>query len=187
MFFTTTGYTVNEDLWDPANVLTDSDIEGFVLTSTPIPVKSLFLGQPIQPHLTLTERPPSQPLAMSYINENLSSNTHTLKIQRVSKLQDSLFTGSLITLTALNVGDYLSTLQALKHEDLKEANPVMKPFTKNIYLFTAVKFGVTAFNVCLLNKLYRKNKPLAWILSAAANFAMSYVVANNIHKTQDIR
>lgn len=105
---------------------------------------------------------------------------------RISKLQNSLYTSSLITLTALNVADYITTVQALKHKELEEANPAMKPIVKNIYLFTAVKLGVAALDIYILKKLYKKNKPLAWVISVAANFAMSYVVANNVRMIKSI-
>ena len=55
----------------------------------------------------------------------------------------------------------------------------MKSITKNIYLFTAVKLGVAAMDIYILKKLYKKNKPLAWVLSIAANFAMSYADQTN--------
>lgn len=106
---------------------------------------------------------------------------------KISKFQNSLYTSSLIALTVLNVADYLTTVQALKHKGLEEANPAMKPITKKIYLFTAVKLGVAALDVYILKNLYKKNKPLAWILSVGANFAMSYVVANNVKMIRDVR
>jgi hypothetical protein len=93
----------------------------------------------------------------------------------------------LITLTALNIADYFTTVQALKHKELEEGNPVMKPIVKNIYVFTAVKLGIAALDIYFLKNLYKKNKPLAWVLSAAANFAMSYVVANNVKMIGDVR
>ncbi|MGD9346958.1 MAG: DUF5658 family protein, partial [Candidatus Aminicenantes bacterium] len=180
LFFTTSVFAANKDFWDSSSLQKDSSREDLDFGLKPIPIKSLSLGHPHRMYLTFTELPQkqSQQLVMPYSEENLRPHTNTLEKQKASKLQDSLFTASLITLTALNIGDYLFTIQALKHEELEEANPAMKPFTENIYLFTAVKLGATAFNVLLLNKLYRKNKPLAWILRAAANFAMSYVVAN---------
>ena len=92
-----------------------------------------------------------------------------------------------MTLAALNIADVVTTVQALKYDGLVEGNPVMKPFAKNVYLFTAVKLGVTAFNYYLLKKLHKKNKILAWSLSMTANLAMSYVVAHNIRMIQNTR
>ncbi|MGD9345160.1 MAG: DUF5658 family protein [Candidatus Aminicenantes bacterium] len=111
----------------------------------------------------------------------------TTRAPRKTKLQNSLYTTSLITLTALNIADYFTTVQALKHKELEEGNPVMKPIVKNIYVFTAVKLGIAALDIYFLKNLYKKNKPLAWVLSAAANFAMSYVVANNVKMIGDVR
>jgi len=92
-----------------------------------------------------------------------------------------------VTLTALNIADALTTLQALKYDGLTEGNPVMKPFVNNVYLFTAVKLGVTTLNYYLLKKLHKKNKTLAWVLSMTANLVMSYVVANNIRMINSVQ
>lgn len=108
------------------------------------------------------------------------SSEYLQKMIKLNRIENSLYTTSLIALTALNVADYFSTLKALKYEGLKEANPLMKPFTKNTYLFTAVKLGLTAYNFHYMKNLHRKNKRLAWAVSLIANFAMTYIVANNI-------
>lgn len=153
------------------------------------PVNSLQIGQFDLSYLTINEsqRFESQPFVLREVATSTVPD-HTLQAPpKISKLQNSLYTTSLITLTALNVADYLSTVKALKHKELEEANPAMKPIAKNIYLFTGVKLGVAALNIYILKNLYKKNKPLAWILSAAANFAMSYVVANNIKMIQEVR
>lgn len=96
-----------------------------------------------------------------------------------------LYTSSLITLTLLNIADYYTTVTALKYDGLKESNPVMRPFTKNTLLYTTVKVGLTAYNYYFLNSLYKNNKTLAWAVSLVANFALSYVVANNIRNIQE--
>ncbi len=129
----------------------------------------------------------SQPFGLT---EGTPSPTQEQIIQvppRVIDLQNSLYTSSLITLTALNVADYITTIKALRHKELEEANPAMKPIAKNIYVFTAVKLGVAALDIYILKKLYKKNKPLAWVLSVAANFAMSYVVANNFKMIKSVQ
>ncbi|MCK4814681.1 hypothetical protein KA005_02835 [bacterium] len=104
-----------------------------------------------------------------------------------STFGDSLFTSSLITLTALNVADFFTTRQALKLPGLTEGNPFMKPFVKSTLLFTGVKLGITALDLLFLKKVYKKNKVLGWALSLAANFAMSYVVSNNMRLIQQAR
>jgi hypothetical protein len=104
-----------------------------------------------------------------------------------STFGNSLFTSSLITLTALNVADFFTTRQALKLPGLTEGNPFMKPFVKSTLLFTGVKLGITALDLLFLKKVYKKNKVLGWALSLAANFAMSYVVSNNMRLIQQAR
>ena len=109
---------------------------------------------------------------------DLKKDSH--KLTSSKPLEDSLFTASLVTLAALNAGDFFSTNKALKYKDLEEANPLLSPLTKNTLAFAAVKFGVTALDYYLLKKLYKKNKILAWAVSIALNIVMSYFVINNI-------
>lgn len=103
----------------------------------------------------------------------------TFNLAPKNNFGDSLFTTSLITLTALNLADFFSTSKALKIPGLAEGNPLMKPFVKNDLLFAGTKIGIDALDYILLKKIYKKNKTMGWILSIAANFAMSYIVANN--------
>lgn len=94
-------------------------------------------------------------------------------------IESSLFTTSLVTLVALNAGDFYTTNKALKYKGLKEANPLLSPLTKNTLAFATVKFGITAINYHLLKKLHKKNKKLAWVVSIASNFVMGYIIINN--------
>jgi len=102
-------------------------------------------------------------------------------------LEHTLYASSLVTLTALNIADIITTMKALKLEGLKEGNPVMQPIVKNVYLFSAVKLGVAVVDFILLKKLFGHNKKLGWAVSLAANLAMSYVVATNIRRIRDAR
>ena len=105
----------------------------------------------------------------------------------LSRLENSLYTSSLVSLAALNVADYFSTVTALKYDGVEEANPLMKPFTKNNMIFAAVKLGLTAHNLYFMKKLHKKNKGLAWVVSLVANFAMTYVVAHNMRMIDQVR
>jgi hypothetical protein len=107
-------------------------------------------------------------------------------LTKSNQLGNSLYTASLLTLTALNIADYVSTLKALQLPGLEEGNPIMIPFTKNILLFSAVKLGIIALDFYLLKNIYKKNKTLGWVISIAGNIAMSYVVSNNIRKIQSV-
>jgi len=80
----------------------------------------------------------------------------------------------------LNAADYFSTLEALKRPGLQEGNPLMKGIVKSPAAFAAVKIGISAFSYISLKKMYKSNRSLAWVLSLATNFAMSYVVSNNL-------
>ncbi|NIM89696.1 MAG: hypothetical protein GTO17_01970 [Candidatus Aminicenantes bacterium] len=106
-------------------------------------------------------------------------------VKKPKESSSILYTSSLITLTCLNIADYCTTVKALKYKSLDETNPLMKPFTKSTLLYTTVKLGLTAYNYYFLNKLYKKDKTLAWAVSLVANFALSYVVANNLKNIQE--
>jgi hypothetical protein len=154
-----------------------------------IPFSSNTIGQLDLSRLSMNESQQfeAQPFALREAGSAPPPDQIIQAPPKISKFQNSLYTSSLITLTALNVADYFSTVQALKHKELEEVNPAMKPIAKNIYLLTAVKLGVAALDIYILKNLYKKNKPLAWVLSIAANFAMSYVVANNIKMIQSVQ
>jgi len=118
---------------------------------------------------------------------NPESHKYSKRRIKMQKLEKSMFTASLITFTALNIADYISTTQALKYGSLKESTPIMRPFTKNILLYTVIKLGLTVYADHYMKNLHKKNKKLAWIINMAANLALSYVVINNIrmiHKAQ---
>jgi hypothetical protein len=104
-----------------------------------------------------------------------------------SSMGDKLFTASLASLVVLNIADYFSTLEALKHPGLSEGNPLMKPFVKSPLVFAAVKVGISTLSFLSMKSIYKRNRPLAWVLSTAANFAMSYVVSNNLRCIDKIR
>ena len=97
-----------------------------------------------------------------------------------SGLGDRLYDLSLVSIIALNVADYFSTTEALKHPGLQEGNPLMKDIVKSPVAFAAVKIGVAAASYIGFKSLYKRNKTLGWIVSTATNFALSYVVSNNL-------
>ena len=141
------------------------------------------------PLFTLTNNTlhaPNQNFPSQQKNKELPSQILKEEPKKSKRTENSLFTASLLTLTALNIADYVSTVKALQLPGLKEGNPIMHPFTKNILLFSAVKIGLTTLDFCLLKNIYKKNKTLGWILSIAGNFAMSYIVSNNIRKIQAV-
>jgi hypothetical protein len=151
----------------PSQIASAINISTFTLISEPLPARNLQL--PFQPTINTK---PQQP-----ITPTPQINTKPL---RLDKVESALYNTSLITLVALNAADYFSTREALKHKGLSEGNPLMKPFVKNDLTFAAVKLGLTIGNHIFMKNLYRKNKTLAWALSIASNFAMSYVVSHNL-------
>ena len=132
--------------------------------------------------------PRSVPADSYYVNLNRDSQLATMQYGqrylvrnvRASETGDVLFKVNLAAMVALNVADYCSTNACLKHAGLQEGNPLMKPFTKSPALFAAAKVGITTLSYFAMKSLYKKNKPLAWIVSFASNLALSYVVASNL-------
>lgn len=118
----------------------------------------------------------------------IEQNVHQYyqKQLKQEKIENSFFTASLISLLVLNVADYISTKKALKYEGVSEGNPFLKPLVNNDLAFLAVKTGLTVGNHYLMKKLYKTNKPLAWVVSIASNFIMSYIVANNFKIIQNM-
>ncbi|MFQ6069085.1 MAG: DUF5658 family protein [Candidatus Aminicenantales bacterium] len=99
---------------------------------------------------------------------------------RAQSLNKGLYTGSLVMLLGLNIADYLTTREALKYSGLKEGNPLLAGMAKNPAIFAVAKIGIGVTSFYVMKKMYKKNKELAWIVSLAANFALSYVVYNNL-------
>jgi hypothetical protein len=104
-----------------------------------------------------------------------------------SKFSDSIFTTTLLMTAALNIADYVLTRESLRYDGVAEGNPMMKNIVKDPYVFAAAKVGVCALNFYLMKHLYKKNRTLAWVLTTATNFAMTYVVANNIRVLSDAK
>jgi len=104
-----------------------------------------------------------------------------------AKFENAVFNVNLAYMAALNVADYFTTREALKYEELVEANPIMRPFVGNDLAFAAVKAGLAAGSYFLLKGLYKKNRPLAWAASLVANVALSYVVVNNLRMIDSVQ
>lgn len=135
------------------------------------PVAAPALSAPVDPSLAL-------PLAVQRPFRNMF---------RGEKTERALFNSTLLAMAAINVADYLSTKQALKIPGSYEANPFMKPFVKNDFVFAAFKAGTTAVTYYGMKKLFRRDKTMAWILTTAASFITSYAVYNNMRLIQKFR
>jgi hypothetical protein len=117
---------------------------------------------------------------------NPEPNPYYQRRLKRERFEKTLYNMTLVTSAALNIADYLSTREALRHEGLAEGNPIMKPFVKNDLAFAAAKFGLLTVNYFLMKKLHKKNKTLAWVLTVANNFVMSYVLVNNLKLIREI-
>jgi purine-cytosine permease-like protein len=106
------------------------------------------------------------------------------RFKRSPDLGKSLFDLNLIAMMGLNLADYLTTREALKHPGLEESNPLMKPFVKSPALFAAIKFGSTALTYWSMKSIFKKNRTAAWVLTTASNVLIGYVVANNLQNIE---
>ena len=97
------------------------------------------------------------------------------------------FEANLVAMVGLNVADYITTRQALKYPGLEEANPLMKPFVKSAAAFAAVKIATTGLTYWSMKVLFKKNRTLAWIMTAATNSLLSVVVAQNLNHIRQAR
>lgn len=111
----------------------------------------------------------------------------TAEQDKTINLGKVLYASSLISVLALNIADYFSTKEAMKHERLAEINPLVKAYSKNSVLHVTVKLGWTIGNYYLMKKLFKKNKKMAWVVSAISNLVMSYIVANNFRLIRKVK
>ncbi len=145
-------------------------------------VSNLQIQGLVAPALSLPAKASLAPVQSNFDSQRIFNG-----FARRARTEKTLFTTSLVAMTALNVADYFSTKSALKLTGLKEGNPLMKPFVKNAVLFAAVKAGTTVLSVWGMKSLYKRDKTTAWILTTASNFLLSYVVANNMRLVQRAR
>ncbi len=161
--------------------IASSHSQDFTIETEVTPLMTSFINSDLLLFIQ-EENFPKKEINLAYKNARLNPDLFrpTEKLTGLKLLESTLYTSSIVSLVALNVADYYSTVTALKYDGVGEANPLMKPFTKNKVLFAAVKLGLTAYNVHFMRKLHKKNKGLAWAVSLLANFALSYVVVNNM-------
>jgi Domain of unknown function (DUF5658) len=158
------------------------------ITPKPIIFPVVLAPAAVAPLASLDLIPPSVKTDSYYPNLNLNPQIAStqngqkplIRNVQVTATGDTLFTINLGAMVALNATDYFTTRGALDDAALQEANPLMKLFVKSPIAFAAIKIGLTAVSYFALKALYKKNKPLAWIISIASNLALSYVVFNNL-------
>jgi len=158
-------------------------IPEFSLTSQSSPTFSLEL-QPVTPLPELKPEEDSTPIPLipksDLIKKPPHPETFFKPYLQTEKIENAFFTSTLITLSLLNVADFLSTNKALQYEGLQEGNPLLQPLVKNKVAFGVVKAGLTYLNYQLLKKVHRHNKTVGWILSTLSNAVMGYVVWHNL-------
>ncbi len=168
--------------------LSAADSEGEIVNTALTPYTPSFVPYLVAPAASPEAAGPSLSLAaVPEVSAPTDASQYLKGMFGENRFERSMFTTSLLTQVALNVADYVTTRQALRTPGLAEGNPIMKPFVKNAYVFAAVKAGFTALSYYGLKGLYKKSKTTAWIISIASNFALSYVVANNMSSINKAR
>jgi hypothetical protein len=166
---------------------------GFVRAAdSPIEV---LIATALQPPtaINLTALPASAPLDLQLEQPVFAAQTNFAIVRPIGGFKPSgdigkaFFDLNLVAMIGLNIADYVSTREALKYPGLHESNPLMQPFIKNPAVFAAVKIGTTALTFWSMKALFKKNKTVAWVLTAASNVLMSYVVANNLQRIHQAR
>ncbi len=159
------------------------EIEFSLIGTAPMPQSSLYSAQVMNLAAPMSGTPVVSPAPASRLPINI------VRPQGFGdgRLEKGFFTASLGAMVALNVADYLTTRQALKYSGLSEGNPLMKPFVKNPYVFAAVKGGITVLSVWGMNKLFKRDRKMAWVMTTVSNFILSYVVANNMRLVSRMR
>lgn len=158
-----------------------SSPEPYTVTETFLPISNYFPLMSMDLYPAPAKPQPVRDYSSMNLNPRaavLSSPSYRPQVN-LSGLGSTMYELSLVAYLALNVADYLSTRECLKYPGLAEGNPVMKPFVKNPYSFAAVKAGLSIASYITMKSLYKKSKPLAWVVSIASNMALSYVVSNN--------
>ena len=182
------GLLFNSSLTGEENPVENRTSQGLIVETQVTPLITSLIDSDL---LTLIQEEnfPKNEFNLTYQNARLNPDLYRSTKNPIGQnnLENTLYTSSLISFVALNVADYYSTVKGLKYEGVEEANLLMKPFTKNKVLFAAVKLGLTACNVHFMRKLHKKNKGLAWAFSLLANFAVSYVVVNNMKIIEQAR
>ena len=167
-----------------AGPLSAGQIEFSLIGAAPMPQSSLHSAQVMNLAAPMSGSPVPAPASALPITIRQPQGFGGF---RGARLEKGLFTANLAVMVALNVADYFSTRQALKHTGLVEGNPLMKPFVKNAALFAAVKAGTTVLSVWGMKSLFKRDRTTGWVVTTLSNFLLSYVVANNMRLVSRMR
>jgi hypothetical protein len=84
-----------------------------------------------------------------------------------------------VSLVSMNVLDVVSTYDALRSANGREANPIVSRIVDRPPVFIAVKAATTATSIWAAEKLWRKHRFAAVALVGIANAALAATVVNN--------
>jgi Domain of unknown function (DUF5658) len=122
-----------------------------------------------------------QTVRLSDLRPYLTQTEHTQNRGNV------IFAATMVSLIGLHAADYYLTIQALKYPQCSEGSPLMKLAVKNIYVFAAVKLGISYLSVRYLQILRKNNPVLAWVATTLANGLLTYAVVNNWNAIQRVK
>jgi hypothetical protein len=88
------------------------------------------------------------------------------------------------TFAALQAADAITTIKALQKPGLREANPIVRPFARNVPAMIVLKGASTVVTVAAVEKLWRKNRAAAVATMVGINLAYGIVVSRNAAAVQ---
>lgn len=80
---------------------------------------------------------------------------------------------------ALQAADAITTIKALEKPGLREANPIVRPFARNVPAMIVLKGASTVVTVAAVEKLWRKNRAAAVATMVGINVAYGVIVSRN--------
>jgi hypothetical protein len=84
-----------------------------------------------------------------------------------------------VTFAALQAVDAITTLRALQKPGLREANPLVRPFARNVPAMVILKGASTTVTVMAVEKLWRRNRVAAVATMVGINAAYGIIVSHN--------
>lgn len=83
------------------------------------------------------------------------------------------------TFALLQAMDAITTVKALNQPGVRETNPIVRPFARNVPAMVVLKSASTVVTVAAVEKLWRRNRTAAVATMVGINIAYGVVVSHN--------
>jgi hypothetical protein len=88
---------------------------------------------------------------------------------------------------AIHSADMITTVSALRHGNVREANPLLRPFAARPVALVAVSSGINVLQMYTVAKLHRRHPKIARAWSLILMGVEAYAVSNNLRVAGRIR